>query len=122
MAEIRHLYNPIDDIHYTNGGYIHPSHPLPEENWQWLAGPAPQGAELYNPPSLAQQVDALVKTLSLPVQALQYSILSSLIQATLAGDIAVAQTMIHSILIPQSQSPEETDVYATMANLLQSAA
>lgn len=99
-ATYYHLHDTVNDIHYRNGGYIDPQEAsLPSEDFEWVAGEAPEGSAVWYVKSLIEKMKAIYDAMDLPTRAAFYPIRASVDLALRYGDYDVAYALIDAVTV-----------------------
>lgn len=105
MAVWRHLYDPVTDTHYTNGGFIPVDTEVPTVGFQWLEGRPPAGTAVFQVKPLAEKLREIfdAQTVALKVQ---FAPLKAAVHLELAqGNVDVARGIIETAdIAPELES------------------
>lgn len=95
-----HLYNPVTDTHYSNGGFISKTSEAPFDSGVWVDGDAPDGAQPYmevTPEMVTAQIKTMVAGIS-PAVLMRYSGETALIGQFLeAGNVLGASALLSAL-------------------------
>ena len=103
-ADWVHLYDPVNQVHYDNGGFIPIDSSVPVEGWQWVLDKAPEGSKPYNVKTKAEQLDEVYNSQP-AIKRAQYAPLKAAVNLLLEqGDVEAVKVIIEATDVPQEDS------------------
>ena len=115
MAEWHHLYDPVNDIHYTNGGYIMPNSPVPVDGLEWRAGVAEEPAGKLEVKRPQDQASDLLRSLPTAMRAKYYKDIVLIRDAINDNDWEVVPVLLAAI---EPETPEEVAAFNQINEVL----
>lgn len=110
-----HLYDPVGNVHYNNGGFIPIDAAVPKAGFQWVLGAPPVGSEVYVAPNIADELNAIYNAQPASKRATYAAFKAAVDLLLKQGDIEAVIALIQDIAVP----PEDEALRQQMLLLLQ---
>ena len=115
MAEWHHLYDPVNDIHYINGGYIMPGSPVPTDGLEWRQGRPVEHAGEYIVQDNFDKAAKVLDMLTPEIKAKYYKDIVLIREAISAKDYSVIPLLLGKV---QPETQPEQVAFEAISNLL----